>query len=78
MRFEQADLVNPEVLDRIRAENQVLLEATSCVRASLETGRFDEAAPMAAKLGEVLRSHVSLVDGVLDVLTLDDTLTKRR
>lgn len=77
MRFEQADLVSPEVLDRIRADNQVLLEASSCMQASIETGRFDEAAPMAAKLGEILRNHVSLVDGVLDVLTLDDTMTER-
>jgi hypothetical protein len=67
-----ADLVTPEVLRKIRSDNQALLDATESIRASIETGRFDEAVPMAAELDEVLRTHVLLVDGILDVLTPDD------
>jgi len=66
------DLVTPEVLRKIRAESQALLEATESMRASIETGRFDDAAPIAAHLGRALRKHVLLVDGVLDVLCPDD------
>lgn len=79
MTRSQTDLITPEVLRKIRSDNQALLHATESIRARIETGRFDEAVPMAAELGEVLRSHVLLVDGVLDVLTPDDiSQTKRR
>ena len=68
-------LVGMEVIRKIRAENQALLETTKSIQASIETGRFEEAVPMAAQLGSVLRSHVLLVDGVLDVLSPDDVPT---
>ncbi|MGB5810953.1 MAG: hypothetical protein WBG86_10520 [Polyangiales bacterium] len=68
-------LVDVEVIRKIRAENQALLEATSSMQASIETGRFDQAAPIATELGNVLRRHVFLVDGVLDVLSPDDVST---
>lgn len=68
----QTDLVTPEVVQKIRSDNRALLERTESIRASLETGRFDDAAPIAAELGQVLREHVFLVDGVLDVLSPDD------
>ena len=68
----QTDLVTPEVVRKIRAENRALLERTESIQASLETGRFDDAAPIAAELGHVLREHILLVDGVLDVLSPDD------
>ena len=72
-------LVTPEVVQKIRSDNRALLERTDSIKASLETGRFDDAAPMAAELGHVLREHILLVDGVLDVLSLDDiTPTKDR
>ncbi len=72
-------LVTPEVVQKIRSDNRALLERTDSIKASLETGRFDDAAPMAAELGHVLREHILLVDGVLDVLSLDDiTPTKER
>ena len=70
------DLVTPEVVRKIRSENQVLLQTTQDVQASIETGRFDEAVPIAAELAKVLRRHVLLVDGVLDVLTPDDTFNR--
>jgi hypothetical protein len=69
-------LVNPEVVQKIRSENQLLLRASRNMQASIETGRFDDAVPIAAELGKVLREHVLLVDGVLDVLTPDDILTR--
>ncbi len=72
MTHPQSDLVTPEVLERIRSENQRLLRATQSMEASLETGRLAEAIFIAAELGEVLRKQVFLVDGVLDVLTPDD------
>jgi hypothetical protein len=72
MTHPHADLVTPEVVKRIRAENQILLRATQRIQASIETGRFDEAVPIAAELGRALREHVLLVDGILDVLTPDD------
>jgi len=72
MTHPQSDLVTPEVLERIRSENQRLLRATQSMEASLETGRLAEALFIAAELGEVLRKQVFLVDGVLDVLTPDD------
>ena len=79
MSRPQADLVTPEVLRKIRADNRALLHASESIQASIETGRFDEAVPMAAELGEALREHVLLVDGVLDVLTPDDvSQTERR
>jgi len=65
-------LITLEVLQRIRSQNATLLLATQNIQASLETGRFDEAAPIAAELGKVLRKQVLLVDGVLDVLSPDD------
>lgn len=74
---DDGDLVTPEVLRKIRSENQALLRASQSMQASIETGRFDEAAPIAAALGEVLRSHVLLVNGVLDVLTPDDITPSR-
>ena len=74
-----AQLVTPEVVQKIRSDNRALLERTDSIKASLETGRFDDAAPMAAELGHVLCEHILLVDGVLDVLSLDDiTPTKDR
>lgn len=68
----QTDLVTPEVVRKIRSDNRALLETTESMRASLETGRFDDAAPIAAELGQALRQHILLVDGVLDVLSTDD------
>lgn len=76
MTNSQTDLVTPEVVQKIRSENQLLLRATQNMQASIETGRFDEAVPIAAELGKVLRKHVLLVDGVLDVLTPDDILNR--
>jgi len=76
MTHPQSDLVTPEVLERIRSENQRLLRATQSMEASLETGRLAEAIFIAAELGEVLRKQVFLVDGVLDVLTPDDRFTR--
>jgi|GEM_PF-2460868 len=72
MSSSHHDLITLEVLQKIRSENQALLLATQNIQASIETGRFDEAAPIAAELGRVLRKHVLLVDGVLDVLSPDD------
>ncbi|MGB8332581.1 MAG: hypothetical protein WCE62_20825 [Polyangiales bacterium] len=72
------NLITLEVLQKIRAENQTLLLATQNILASIETGRFDEAVPIAAELGKVLRKHVLLVDGVLDVLSPDDVSPARR
>lgn len=72
MSNPQTHLVTPEVVRKIRSENQLLLRTTQNMQASIETGRFDEAAPLAAELGKALRKHVLLVDGVLDVLTPDD------
>ncbi len=68
----QTDLVTPEVVRRIRSESRALLERTESIQASIETGRFDEAAPIIAQLRHAFREHVLLVDGVLDVLTPDD------
>lgn len=76
MKNPQTDLVNPELVQKIRSENQRLLRTSQNMQASIETGRFDEAMPIAAELGRVLRKHVFLVDGVLDVLTPDDILTR--
>jgi len=76
MKNPQTDLVNPELVQKIRSENQRLLRTSQNMQASIETGRFDEAAPIAAELGRVLRKHVLLVDAVLDVLTPDDILTR--
>lgn len=70
-RFE-ADLVAREVVEKLRSDNRDLLARTQSIQASLETGRFDDAAPIAAELGRALRNHVFLVDGVLDVLSPDD------
>ncbi|KPK17333.1 MAG: hypothetical protein AMJ62_01365 [Myxococcales bacterium SG8_38] len=78
MTRPQLDLVTPEVVQKIRTENRLLLERTESMQASIETGRFDEAAPIAAELGRALREHVLLVDGVLDVLSPDDVLPTRR
>lgn len=68
-------LVEPEVVNEIRMENQALLRTTASIQASLETGRFDEAGPIAAELRHVLVRHVLLVDGVLDVLSPDDVVS---
>ncbi len=68
-------LVTPEVLNEIRSENEALLRTTASIQASLETGRFDEAAPFAAELRQVLIKHVLLVDGLLDVLSPDDVVS---
>ncbi|HSN82018.1 MAG TPA: hypothetical protein VLS88_05535 [Polyangiales bacterium] len=78
MTRSRLDLVTPEVVQKIRSENRLLLERTESMQASIETGRFDEAAPIAAELGRALRKHVLLVDGVLDVLSPDDVLPARR
>lgn len=72
MIHPQADLVTPEVVERIRSENRRLLQATQSMEASIETGRLAEAIFIASELVEVLRKQVFLVDGVLDVLTPDD------
>ncbi|MGB5267504.1 MAG: hypothetical protein WBN30_12995 [Polyangiales bacterium] len=76
MTHPQIDLVTPEVLEKIRSENQRLLRATRSMEASLESGRLAEAIFIAAELGEVLRKQVFLVDGVLDVLTPDDRFNR--
>jgi len=78
MTHPQSDLVTPEVLERIRSENQRLLRATQSMEASLETGRLAEAIFIAAKLAEVLREQVFLVDGVLDVLTPDERVKRQK
>jgi hypothetical protein len=72
MNHPQSDLVTPEVVEKIRSENQRLLQATQFIEASIETGRLAEAIFIAAELVEILRKQVFLVDGVLDVLTPDD------
>ena len=72
MNHLEADLVSPEVVRKIRSESRALLERTESIQVSLETGRFDDATPIAAELGQVLRKHILLVDGVLDVLSPDD------
>ncbi|MGB5694373.1 MAG: hypothetical protein WBM46_01860 [Polyangiales bacterium] len=72
MRPPRAGLVSPEVLKEIRLDNRALLRATESIQASIETGRFDEAAPIAAELGKVLRKHLLLVEGLLDVVSPDD------
>lgn len=72
MTRPMTDLVTPEVVQKIRSENQVLLRTARSIQAGIETGRFDEAARDAAELGHVVRKHVLLVDGVLDVLSPDD------
>lgn len=72
MNSPQTHLVTPEVVQKIRSDNQLLLRTTQSMQASIETGRFDEAVPLAAELGKALRKQVLLVDGVLDVLTPDD------
>ncbi len=72
MTHPQSDLVTPEVVEKIRSDNQRLLRAAQSMEASIETGRLAEAIFIAAELGRVLRKHVFLVDGVLDVLTPDD------
>lgn len=77
MTYPVAHLVTPEVVRKIRAESEVLLQATESIQASIETGRFDEAAPKAAELGHALREHVLLVDGVLEALTPDDISPRR-
>jgi hypothetical protein len=76
MTHPQSELVTPEVLEKIRSENQRLLRATRSMEASLESGRLAEAIFIAAELGEVLRKQVFLVDGVLDVLTPDDRFNR--
>jgi len=48
------------------------------MEASLETGRLAEAIFIAAKLAEVLREQVFLVDGVLDVLTPDERVKRQK
>ncbi len=72
MTHPQTDLVTPEVLEEIRSQNQQLLRAAQRMEASIETGRLAEAICIANELGQVLRTQVLLVDGVLDVLTPDD------
>lgn len=76
MTHQQSDLVTPEVVEKIRSDNQRLLRAAQCMEASIETGQLAEAIFIAAELGKVLRKHVFLVDGVLDVLTPDDKFTR--
>lgn len=78
MTPSRTDLVTPEVVEKIRAENQALLEKTQSIQASIETGRYDEAAPIAAELDRALRRQVLLIDGVLDVLSPDDAAPARR
>lgn len=72
----QLDLVTPEVLDKVRSGNQRLLRSTQVMEACINTGRLAEAIFIASEFGRVLREHVFLVDGVLDVLTPDDRLTR--
>jgi len=76
MAHLQSDLVTPEVLEKIRAENQRLLQSTQVMEACIKTGRLAEAIFIASEFGPVLREHVFLVDGVLDVLTPDDRLKR--
>jgi hypothetical protein len=76
MTHPQSDLVTPEVVEKIRSENQRLLRATQSIEASIETGRLAEAIFLAAELGKVLRMQVFLVNGVLDVLTPDDRFNR--
>lgn len=77
MTHPQSDLVTPEVVEKIRSENQRLLQATQFIEASIETGRLAEAICIASELVEVLRKQVFLVDGVLDVLTPDDRFNRQ-
>ena len=72
MTYPAPNLVTPELVRRIRAGGQLLIQVAEGIQASIETGRFDEAAPKAAELGHALREHVLLVDGVLEALTPDD------
>ena len=65
MTRARQDLVTPEVVQKIRSENRLLLERTQSIQASIETGRFDEAAPIAAELDRALRKHVLLIDLLL-------------
>jgi hypothetical protein len=77
MTRSMTDLVTPEVVQKIRSGNQELLKTAYNMQAGIETGRFDEAARIAAELSHVVRKHILLVDGVLDVLSPDDISTAR-
>lgn len=72
MKEMHTELIAPEVVRKIRSDNRALLRTTEGIQASLETGRFDDAGPIAAELRDLLQTHVLLVDGVLDVLSPDD------
>jgi hypothetical protein len=72
MSQPQPDLISIEVVGKIRSDGRALLVATETIRASLETGCFDEAGAMAAELAQILRKHLLLVDGVLDAVCPDD------
>ena len=72
MKSAITDVIAPEVIREIRLEIEVLLETAENIQAGLETGRFDEVARNAAELGQVVRRHVLLVNGILDVLSPDD------
>ena len=76
MTHPQSDLVTPEVVEKIRSDNQRLLRAARSMEASIETGRLAEAICIAAELVEVLRKQAFLVDGVVDVLTPDDRFNR--
>lgn len=76
MAHPQSDLVTPEVLEKIRSENQRLLQSTQVMEACIDTGRVAEVILIASELGRLLREQVFLVDGVLDVLTPDDRLKR--
>jgi hypothetical protein len=55
MAHLQSDLVTPEVLEKIRSENQRLLQSTQVMEACINTGRLAEAIFMASEFGRVLR-----------------------
>jgi len=63
--------VSEEVIERIRRESRVLLSRADELHAELETGRFESSTGIAAKLRRRLQAHLSLVDAVLDAITLD-------
>ncbi len=41
------------------------------MEASIETGRLDDALPIAVELSHVLRKQIDMVEGVLDALSPD-------
>jgi len=72
MTQPQPDLISLEVVRKIRSDGLALLATTDAIQARLETGSFDGLRAAAAELGQTLRKHLLLVDGVLDAVCPDE------